>query len=330
MRLRSVIATSIFIALFWTALVADDKSQILAKAAQLFGAPLSREHAVFQFNTSYVLWFTFDTQGRLLGMTLQPISDEHSGLLNLKAPSEAARMSETEYSAAVQRLSELKDFGMLLESHGSVTSPGYIGSFNTDRFERAYVERILTDDAQAVRRLDVHLLQEAAGPSTQLSTINSIPVVCFGSEWYYLSPDEAKKVKIGVWQTLQAAGPNLYSGPCSRTTVLHDADGFIIENPPNETILLDDIHVRHMAGRVQLPGGDEPLEGVNVELRAEGTKTVLRVTTGPRGTFTVSGLPEGKYKFKVTKDGFKSLSGFVFLDHKAHAKGMSFELPVGT
>jgi len=54
------------------------------------------------------------------------------------------------------------------------------------------------------------------------------------------------------------------------------------------------------------------------------------VTTGPRGTFTVSGLPEGKYKFKVTKDGFKSLSGFVFLDHKAHAKGMSFELPVGT
>jgi hypothetical protein len=53
-------------------------------------------------------------------------------------------------------------------------------------------------------------------------------------------------------------------------------------------------------------------------------------TTNDSGLFEFSRLPQGKYKLKVTIDGSKSLSGFVFLDRRAHLKRLSLELPAGT
>lgn len=330
MSLRSVVAAGIITGLLSTGLSADDRAQTLAKAAHLFGAPLSSEHTVFQFNGAYLVWLIFDTHGELFDLTLQPISDDHLGVLASRAPSGPARMSETEYREALERLSKLKDLGTLIESHGSNTLPGHIGSFNTDRFEQAFVDRVLTDDGSDVRRLDVHFLQEMAGPWMQVSNVDGRPMVCLGYEWYYLSPAEARKVEIGTWQTLQVAGPSLYSGHCFRTGVLHDEDGFIIEEPANMTILLDDIHVKALAGKVHLESSQEGVPDANVELLRIGSKKVIGRKTDDSGHFSFGDLAEGKYKLKITKDGFKSLSGFVFLDHTASTKNISFALPVGT
>jgi hypothetical protein len=328
-RLRSAVATSILAALLSSGLLADDKAQILGKAAQLFGEPLSPTYSVFRLNGSYVLWLVFYPQGELLEIAVQPIS-EASELSIVNKPSKPEVMSDAEYREAVQRISELKDLGPLLESHGSNTTSGSLGTFNFDRFERAYVDRVVADGPDAVKKFDVYFLQKFAGSPKCLSAIDGQPTVSFSGDWYYLSPAEARKVDIGTWQTLQVAGPNHFSDFCFRTKVLHDEDGFIMEEPPNETIILDDIHVKALAGKVHLELSQEGIPGANVELLRVGTKKVIGRKTNDSGRFSFSGLPEGKYKFKVTKDGLKSLSGFVFLDHRAQAEHLSFALPVGT
>jgi len=312
-----------------TGLFADEETEILAKAAQLFGPPLSPTHPVFQLNSSYVLWLIFYPQGELLEIAVQPIS-EASELSIVNKPSQPEVMSDAEFREAVQRISELKDLGPLLESHGSNTTSGYLGPFNFDRFERAYVDRVVADGPDAVKKFDVYFLQEFAGSPKCLSAIDGQPTVSFSGEWYYLSPAEAKKVEIGTWQTLQVAGPNYFSDFCFRTKVLRDKDGFIMEEPASETIILDDIHVKALAGKVHLGFSQEGIPDANVELLRFATKNVIGRKTDDSGRFSFSGLPEGKYKFKVTKDGFKALSGFVFLDHHAHLKRLSFMLYVGT
>jgi hypothetical protein len=110
--------------------------------------------------------------------------------------------------------------------------------------------------------------------------------------------------------------------------VLHDSDGFTIEEPQNETIELSEaFRVRGLEGRVAI--GDQLLAGVDVEVR-RGSENVLRTKTDAEGNFTIPDATEGEYKFKVTKDGFKALSGTIFVDHNALAKPINFEMHVGT
>ena len=55
---------------------------------------------------------------------------------------------------------------------------------------------------------------------------------------------------------------------------------------------------------------------------------MLRSKTNEGGAFSISDASEGQYKFKVTKDGFKALSGTIFVDRKAPVP-LSFELFFG-
>jgi len=111
---------------------------------------------------------------------------------------------------------------------------------------------------------------------------------------------------------------------------VYDADGFTIEQPQNETIVVQDIHVRKLAGRIHVSYGDTGLDDANVEIRLESSGQVLRTKTGANGAFSFSNIPEGRYKFKVTKNGFKALSGFVVVSRKALKAALSLELPAGT
>jgi hypothetical protein len=85
--------------------------------------------------------------------------------------------------------------------------------------------------------------------------------------------------------------------------VLHDADGFKIEEPQNEPVALADIHVQRLAGRVLLDFGDDPVQGATVELRRVGRNDVVGMKSDASGAFEFEGIAEGKYKFKVTEDG---------------------------
>jgi hypothetical protein len=76
--------------------------------------------------------------------------------------------------------------------------------------------------------------------------------------------------------------------------------------------------------------GDQPEAGVNVEVRRIGSENVLRTKTDAEGNFKIPDATEGEYKFKVTKDGFKALSGRIFVRHNAASRRLSFELHVGT
>jgi hypothetical protein len=169
-----------------------------------------------------------------------------------------------------------------------------------------------------------------AGSPEQMITTQAGPMVCLVHVWYYMWPDAPPKVRIGEWQDLQVAGPNLHDMlDCVRTTVLHDADGFMIEGPQNETIVIAESYtVRALAGHVLL--GERPIEGVNVEFRRMGTERILRSKTDASGAFKISQVGEGTYKFKVTKDGFKAVSGTVVVDHRANTKNLSFALHLGT
>ena len=311
--------------------VAGDGSEpVLAKAAQLFGNPLSTEHHVFRLNDDYVIWLSFDTRGDLFQVDVGPKSYYTTEFPNEKKPSRLEYLSERDYEDTLQKMSQLKDIGTLQERHASADSSDF-GPLNTDRFERAFVDRIVAEnDSEAVAKFNIYFLQDMAGSPEQVKTVQEQPMVCLVGVWYYLPPEAARRVKVGRWQTLQAAGPNLHGTTgCFRTAVLHDADGFTIEEPQNETVVVSKPYrVRTLVGRVRI--GDEPLEGVNVEVRREGSNTVLRCKTNEEGAFSISDASEGQYKFKVTKDGFKALSGTIFVDRKAPKVPLSFELYVGT
>jgi len=310
---------------------AERSSPTLTKAARLFGDALSVEHSVFRLSDAYVIWLIFDTQGNLFEADVGPKSYYTSEFPSAKKPTTPEHLSETEYREALRRISELKEIGALQKAHGSAASSNF-GPLNTDRFERAFVDRIVeTDDAENVRKFIVYFLQDVAGSPEQMLTMEAQPMVCLVGVWYYLPPEEAGRVQLGKWQVLQAAGPNLHgTSGCVRTTVLRDADGFTIEDPQNETIVMADVHVKEIVGRLHVSSSDSGLEGANVEIRLIGSNGVLRTKTDSRGAFSFPNIPDGKYKFKVTKDGFKSISGFIVVSRDGSKQHLSLQLPVGT
>jgi len=329
MRLRANIAgLALLLCSGHVVAAADSNAPVVAKAEETFGPPLITGKAVFRLNEAYVLWLVLDTNGNLEEVDVGAKS-YYSDIPTARNASAPVPLSFAEYQEALERIGKLKQLGQLQRSHSSKTTATDLGPVNTDRFEYAFVDRIVEDDAESVRRFDVYFLHHEAGAPKQLLTGDEEPMVCLGISWYYLPPEETRNIKIGSWQELRVAGPNLrWKTACFRTTVLHDADGFTIEEPQNETIFLSDIHVQQLAGQIHIE--DDPLEGVNVELKRVGSDRVVGKTTNDSGLFKFSGLPEGKYKLKVTKDGFKSLSGSVFLDHHAPLKRLSLELPPGT
>ena len=74
--------------------------------------------------------------------------------------------------------------------------------------------------------------------------------------------------------------------------------------------------LRAVRGVVLDPSGAE-MDGVVVEIRDEAGR--IRGTKSDRnGTFKLSGVPKGTYKFKVTLNGFQSVVGDIIISKKAN------------
>jgi hypothetical protein len=311
-------------------LAANGSEEILAKAVQLFGEPLSVEHKVYRLNDNYVIWLIFDTRGELFEVDVGPKSYYSSEFPNAPLPTKADRLSVTEYEETLARISQLKDVGRLRRRHESAVSSNF-GPLNTDQFEGAFVDRIVTEDDEAeVKKFNVYFFQDEAGSPEQVKTVQGQPMVCLVGVWYYVRPETESKITLGQWQFMQAAGPNLHGTEgCFRTTILHDADGFTIEEPQNAVIVVTEPYrVQALAGRVTI--ADQPIDGANVEVRAVGSHNILRSKTDAEGNFRIPEASEGNYKFKVTKDGFKALSGEIIVDRNAPPERLCFVLYVGT
>jgi hypothetical protein len=73
--------------------------------------------------------------------------------------------------------------------------------------------------------------------------------------------------------------------------------------------------LRAVRGVVLDPSRAE-MDGVVVEIRDEAGR--IRITkTSRKGTFKLSGVPKGTYKFKVTMNGFQSVVGDIVVSKKA-------------
>jgi len=183
-------------------LASDSFKPVMLKAAQLFGDPLNVEHRVFQLNDAYVIWLILNTEGNLVEVDVGPRSYYTTEFPNARKPVVPEHLSVTEYSDALRRISALKDIEVLEQGHESAL-PSNFGLLNTDRFERAFVDRIVeADDAKSVKRFDVYFLQCTAGSPEQIVTIEAQPMVCMVSVWYYLRPDDAKRIQLGKWQKI--------------------------------------------------------------------------------------------------------------------------------
>jgi hypothetical protein len=327
---RSVLLGACFFAVGTLVFAANGSEQILAKAVRLFGEPLNAEHRVYRLNDNYVIWLAFDTKGELIEVDVGPKSYYSSEFPNTPQSAKADRLSVTEYEETLKKISQLRDVGKLRRRHESPTTSDF-GPLNTDQFEEAFVDRIVTeDDPEGVKGFNVYFLQGMEGSPEQLKTVQGQPMVCLVGVWYYTKPEAETKMKLGQWQVVPAAGPNLYgTRGCFRTTILHDADGFTIEEPQNETIVVSEPYrVRVLEGRVTI--ADQPVPGANVEVLPLGGQGILSSKTDEDGNFRIPDAAEGEYKFKVTKDGFKALSGKVVVDPNAPSRRLSFGLDVGT
>jgi hypothetical protein len=315
------------------AFAANTPDSILVSATRLFGQPLNAEHHVFRLNDTWAIWLIEDVNGHLIQADVGPQSYYSTEFPKAAKPSQPESLSQSEYDDAIQRISKLKNLGMLRERH-THSVPSVIGPLNTDVFDQAFVERIVSGaDGDKVSKFDVYFLHDVAASPEQIADTAELPMVCFGDLWYYLPSEEARKIVLGKWQTLQVAGDAMRKAPgCVRTTPVRDADGFTIEQPQTETVVMSNPYiVRKLAGRVEISSDDSPIEAANVEFLRVGTREVLRARTDSTGSFRMSPVPEGRYKFKVTKDGFKALSGTVIVDKHASGKNdLSFKLDVGT
>jgi hypothetical protein len=311
-------------------LAANGSEQVLAKAVQIFGKALSGGYRVYPLNDNYVVWLIFDTHDELIEADVGPKSFYSSVLPNAPLPTNADRLSEHGYEDALKKISQLKDIGALRSPHESGISTEF-GALSTDQFEAAFVDRNASTDAlDEIKKFNVYFLQNMQGSPEQLKTVQGQPMVCLVGLWYYIPPTSEANIKLGEWQVLHAAGPNLRgTHGCFRTTILHDADGFTIEEPQNATIIVTEPYkVRSLAGRVTISG--QPVEGANVEVLAVGGRKILRSKTDRDGDFRIPDAPDGEYKFKVTKDGFNALSGKIIVNRKAPSAPLSFGLNLGT
>lgn len=309
-------------------IAAATQESVLTQAAQLFGEPLNAEHRAYQLNTNYVIWLIFDPQGELFEVDVGPKSYYSSEFPNAPRATKADSLSEAEYERTLRKISQLKDVGALRRGHEGAI-PGDFGLLNTDQFEAAFVDRIVGSDEDQVVKFSVYFLQEHSGSPEQVETLQGQPMVCVVGLWYYAKP-ATPQMTLGQWQTMQLAGPNLHGiHGCHRTTILHDADGFTIEEPQVVTIVVSEPYrVRVLRGRVTM--SDQPVAEANVEVRAVGGRKILRCKTDEEGNFKISHVAQGEYKFKVTKDGFNALSGTITVDHNAPLDRLLFQISLGT
>jgi hypothetical protein len=326
---RSVMLLVCILAWSWGS-AATAQEKLLSKASQLFGEPLNAEHRVYQLNDKYVIWLIFDAQEDLFEVDVGPKSYYSSEFPNAPRATHADRLSNAEYEATLGKISQLKDIGALRKGHESAIASDF-GRLNTDQFEGALVDRVLADNGEEeVKKFNVYFFQDYSGSPEQVRSLQGQPMVCLVGVWYYLKPETESKVTLGHWQSLQVAGPNLHGAKdCFRTTILHDADGFTIEEPQNEIIVITEaFRVRVIEGRATV--GDQPVPDANVEVLSVGGTGILRRKTDQEGNFRILDATDGEYKFKVTKDGFRALSGKIIVDHSAPAKPLSFEMHLGT
>jgi len=311
-----------------TSVTAQEK--LLSKASQLFGEPLSVEHRVYQLNDNYVIWLIFDAQGELFEVDVGPKSYYSSEFPNAPFATKADRLSNAEYEGTLRKISQLKDIGALRNGHESAV-PSDFGPLNTDQFEGAFVDRVLADNGEEeVKKFNVYFFQDRSGSPEQVKTLQGQPMVCLVGVWYYVKPETESKVTLGQWQRLQVAGPNLHGTKgCFRLTTLQNADGFTIEEPQNAIIEVPEPYrVRALEGRVTI--ADQPVQGANVEVLPVGGRGILRSKTDEEGNFRIPDAGKGEYKFKVTKDGFKALTGRIIVDHGAPPKPLASEMHLGT
>ena len=322
--------------LFFTpVLSAECPGPLLEKAKLVFGEPLNAEHCVFALSHTNAVWLVVDAKGELVEVVVGPKSHYKSEFPDVKSPASQEFLSDEEYEEALRRISEVKSIGAMQKRHASALW-SFLGAFSTDFFENAAVDRIVGDvpadlqnEAQHVKRFDLHFFGDISGSPKEVLTDKNKAVVCLGDQWYYFPAGNNKPIRLGKWQTLHVAGPSMLTTSCTRTAPLYDADGFTIEEYVSELIEMDSPYsVRELAGRVHI--GGEPLKDVDVEVKREGSQKVLRTKTDEEGNFRFAAAREGRYKFKVTKRLFKALTGTVVIDHRAAKGNLSFELPVST
>jgi hypothetical protein len=326
---RSVLLVACFLA-STKDIAANPQEKILTKAAQLFGKPLDAKHRVYQLNDNYLIWLVFDTREGLFEVDVGPKSYYSAEFPNAPLATKADRLSKSEYEGTLRKISQLKDIGALRKGHENAV-PSEFGRLNTDQFEGAFVDRIVSNDGmEEVKKFNLYFFQDESGSPEQIKTVQGQPMVCLVGVWYYVKPETESEITLGQWQSLQAAGPNLHGTKgCFRTTILHDADGFTIEEPQNEIIVVSEAYrVRVLEGRVTI--ADQPVQGANVEVLAVGRHGILRSKTDEEGNFRIPDSAEGEYKFKVTKDGFKALSGKIIVDHSAPPERLSLGMYLGT
>jgi hypothetical protein len=306
---------------------------LISKATQIFGPPLNVEHMVFTLGGNRVLWLIADVKGELIAADVGNKSDYVTEFPNAAKAVTADLLTQEEYSRVIQLISKLKEIGKLRDEHGPAVSSDF-GLIETDQFERAFVERTIQATAEGrIRKFWVYFLQNAEASPEEIADVPPPTMVCFAEMWYYVPSEVARGLRLGEWQKFQVAGPALRRYPgCHRTTPVKDADGFTIEQPQNETVVLSTpFRVRQLAGVVQIGTNAPPIESANVEFRRIGTTTVLRTTTDAYGKFSLPPQAEGQYKFKVTKDGFKALRGTVTVDKHAPMNArLPLVLHVGT
>ena len=68
---------------------------------------------------------------------------------------------------------------------------------------------------------------------------------------------------------------------------------------------------------VVLDASGAEMDGVVVEIRDEAGR-IRGTKTNRKGTFKLSGVPKGTYKFKVTMNGFQSVVGDIIISKKAN------------
>lgn len=105
---------------------------------------------------------------------------------------------------------------------------------------------------------------------------------------------------------------------------------------PTENIIVfldEPFVVDSVRGSIRREGSDpwEPLPNVLLEIQGPGTDRRIRgARTDRQGRFKIGRVPEGKYRFKTTLNGFQSVVGTIVVSKKARkTKDIQLEMLLG-
>jgi hypothetical protein len=199
----------------WGSAGARPKTACLDGAQAIFGEPAHLKPRLYEVDKDYALRFTVDKYCEIRRADVLPKYDWEEVVPSWKEPDYSVGLSEQKYAEILAKIGRLKPIGNLVsEGVGYAVMNSKVSP--VDEYEQAFVKRVVyccaEDGPASIFSFSVIFTRKVEGKVEDVKQF-TLPnggkriEVNISDDWYLISPEEFKKVKVGRTTVLNVAGP---------------------------------------------------------------------------------------------------------------------------